>query len=415
MLKKKNLIHLNHRFKKLSFPEFTTNHLVSVLFFLCCALLPSQFGKHFFLPYSYITGVRIDYLAPTLYLTDIITFCLLLCFVKQMSAFFRQKKIIVLYLILISSIVLSHSPEIAMYRFVRYVQFAAVLVVFGTQYNKYKKIIAYGFASGIFLQTPLIISQTITSRSLQGVWYWLGERMFTLATPGIAKVTLQGNELLRPYGSFSHPNSMAGFFLLLYGFFLVERSIRNVTLKSVLLVLCTLLIFLSFSKNAILAYLIINTYYVSRQKISCVLCKFTKMVVPVCVALLFLSGTTDVVSFEKRARLFTQSIILLLKHPFGVGLGNYLYAQSSFKITYPYFFLQPVHNIFLLFMVEVGVVGFLLLLYYVKPKKIIYTQSLTLIMMIVVFTGMFDHYWLTLQQNFLLAAAIGGIVLYNEV
>src|SRR3972149_3010131 len=43
-----------------------------ILFFFLILLLPTQLGKHFFIPLSYLSGVRVDYLAPTVYLTDLI-------------------------------------------------------------------------------------------------------------------------------------------------------------------------------------------------------------------------------------------------------------------------------------------------------------------------------------------------------
>ena len=51
-------------------------------FFLILALLtiPFQLGKHFWLPFSYVWGLPIDYLAPTVYLNDI--FLLITVFIK---------------------------------------------------------------------------------------------------------------------------------------------------------------------------------------------------------------------------------------------------------------------------------------------------------------------------------------------
>ena len=42
------------------------------LFYLLLLLLPTQLGKHFWPTFSYVLGTRVDYLSPTLYLTDII-------------------------------------------------------------------------------------------------------------------------------------------------------------------------------------------------------------------------------------------------------------------------------------------------------------------------------------------------------
>jgi len=46
--------------------------VVFFLFYLCLLLLPTQLGRHFFFDFSLISGIRSDYLAPTVYLTDIV-------------------------------------------------------------------------------------------------------------------------------------------------------------------------------------------------------------------------------------------------------------------------------------------------------------------------------------------------------
>src|SRR5579872_1357131 len=49
-----------------------------IIFYLFIFLLPTQFGKHFWLDFSYVLGQRVDYLSPTLYTTDILVTALFL-------------------------------------------------------------------------------------------------------------------------------------------------------------------------------------------------------------------------------------------------------------------------------------------------------------------------------------------------
>ena len=49
-----------------------------IVFWWLILLLPSQLGKHFWFDFSQVLGLRIDYLAPTLYLTDVLVIFLLL-------------------------------------------------------------------------------------------------------------------------------------------------------------------------------------------------------------------------------------------------------------------------------------------------------------------------------------------------
>ena len=47
--------------------------------------LPTQLGYHFWPPWAYVFGIRIDYLSPTVYFTDVIVvaLALLLLFEKR--------------------------------------------------------------------------------------------------------------------------------------------------------------------------------------------------------------------------------------------------------------------------------------------------------------------------------------------
>lgn len=385
-----------------------------IIYFLFCFLLPTQLGKHFFFDFSYLGGVRIDYLAPTLYLTDIFALLLILLNYKTVFLFFRKKVFLWLLFLFCVNAFFALSKPLFFYRFIKLFEVFALFAVFKKQFPKYKKTIIGGFALSVFFQTVLVIAQFISRHSLQDIWYFFGERYFSLATPGIAKASLQGNEILRAYGTFSHPNSLAGFFLLIYLFFLINNSITNNLIKYVTLTLCSLIIFLSFSKNAILVFLFLNTWYFFKEKQSCRVCTLAKILSPLLLAVIFLSAQTDPLSFQKRITLMTQSLTIISQHFFsGVGLGNYLLAQYAFPIKYSYFFLQPVHNIYLLLSAETGLVISIFFSVHIfnMLKKYWHIMSVFLILVAVLLTGLSDHYWLTLQQNTLLLGVLFGIIM----
>lgn len=408
-MKKKKLI---QRKKKTSLHYFN-----AVIFFLFCFLLPTQLGKHFFLPFSYISGIRVDYLAPTLYVTDLLATILIVLNIKTVFNFLKSKYFFILLILLFINGFFSLAPELFFYRLIKWIEILSLLSIFKNSYNSYKRYVVIGFAFSVLFQIPLVVFQLVNKHSLQGFWYLFGERYFTSSTPGIARASLFGNEILRPYGTFSHPNSLAGFFLLMYVFFLTNKQITNNILKYAILALCSFMIFFSFSKNAIFVFLFLNVLFFILKKQSCRICTLAGLLVPGILSVIFLTAQTDLLSISKRLTLFSQAFILLQKHPFfGVGLGNYLLAQSFFPIKYPYFFLQPVHNIFLLFLVETGiiigsVVLFLVLLFIKGIKNNI---PALFIVLGIILTGLNDHYWLTLQQNFLLSSVLLGIVVYNK-
>ncbi len=398
---------------------------ISYLFLL---MLPTQLGTFFFLPQSFIDGIRIDYLAPAFYLTDTLFVLLLLLsiphFLRSIKSFTRvyrhllaNRKILVIIAALVLVTVLAIEPVIGLYRIFKLIEVFGIFFVIKQQEMRLRTFLFILIASAA-LQLLLVVYQTTTGHTMQGIAYFLGERSFTLSTPGIAKVSLDGREVLRGYGSFSHPNSLAGFFLLLFGYILFEQKFRAESiLKYLFLAITTILIVFSFSKIAITGLVILSVVSAVKNSINCTLCKVSRIIIPVIVALIVFAAQGDTESQEKRIWLAQSAILIIQQHPiFGVGLGNYLYAQSQFAIPYSYFFLQPVHNIFLLLLAEIGIplFAFVTYLFLKHIKQIISSPAAKAVLFVIVFTGMFDHYWLTLQQNILLLPVVFGLLQTDE-
>jgi len=388
-----------------------------VLFSIFFLFISTQFGKHFFLPFSYLSGVRVDYLAPTIYLTDILVLLLAIFNFKIVLKFFKNKKIILSLFLLLINIIFSKLPEISIYWSIKIIE---LIIIFSLAKKmlatlKEKNILIVLLLSGVF-QLFLSLVQLVTKHSVQGVFYYFGERLLSLSTPGVAKASIRGIELLRPYGTFSHPNSLAGFFLLLYFFVLTYKKFDHyLALKYLFLFTSSILVFISFSKVAIVSYLILNTtYFILNTKFNCRLCKIARILGMLVVSLIFLSATTDPLTVSKRIELIKNSTQIILYYPIqGVGLGSYLIEQAKFSSRFYLFFNQPVHNIFLLFLSEAGLLigGFLLyqLIRFLISRRL--SKEQWILIFVIVLTGFFDHYWVTLQQNFLLMGLVIGVSL----
>lgn len=386
-----------------------------VLFFLFLLFLPTQLGKHFFLPFSYLSGVRVDYLAPTIYLTDIIIFLLVTFNFKTVLKFFKNKKILLGLFLLLINVLFSRLPVISLYWLIKILEFLAVFSLAKKMLKtlKEKFILMALLTSGLF-ELFLSLIQLINKHSVQGIFYYFGERLISLSTPGVAKASLQGIEFLRPYGTFSHPNSSSGFFLVLYFFVLTNKKFNHdLVLKYLFLLISSFLIFLSFSKIAILTYLFLSViYYLTSNKLKCRPCVLARLFMIVVVSFIFLQATTDPATIGKRIELMKNSITIVLRYPiYGVGLGSYLIEQAKFSSKYYLFFNQPVHNIFLLYFSELGLVigGLIIFLSLAKINRLIKISPYVFFALIL--TGLFDHYWLTLQQNFLLIGLVMGVIL----
>jgi hypothetical protein len=126
-----------------------------------------------------------------------------------------------------------------------------------------------------------------------------------------------------------------------------------------------------------------------------------------------LTGQADPLTITKRIDLLSHSIHITYAYLLsGTGLGNYLVAQNKYPILYSYYFQQPVHNIFFLYLAEVGLPIGALTVWFLKDWLTKNWRNLIFrfLILVILLTGLFDHYWLTLQQNFLLLPVIFGLL-----
>jgi hypothetical protein len=275
---------------------------------------------------------------------------------------------------------------------------------------------------GIAVELTLATWQLSIRGSVQGLFYWLGERFMIFTTPDVARASLFGTPFLRPYGTFSHPNSMAGFYALIHALVFSWQPFRTTQLfrimRMMILIGSALLVLLSFSKAAVLTlaigYIVIFGGRLIRQR--CWICLIAKGSMLLLLILLVLQAQGDTQGVQKRLWLAQTAINIIQEYPvMGVGPGNALIAQAEYPHPFGTFFLQPVHNIGLLAATELGMVcmGAILALV-VRPLMIAYRrnpQATLLCCGLIVLTGMVDHYWLTLQQNILVSAIVFGILL----
>jgi O-antigen ligase len=302
-----------------------------------------------------------------------------------------------------------------------------VMFVVVKNIQKYLLVIFTGLTIGSVAQLLLVYMQFISQSSLQGLWYWMGERQVVLSLPDVAKISVYGREYLRPYGTFSHPNTLGGFYVLLFFFtFWLKQQVSPIDrqaklMASVILFISPFLILTSFSKVAILSFVLGNLIlvwgdYTYRK---CTLCLVARTSILILVFLMFTIPIGDPYSLQKRLVLVGNSLQIFFDHPlWGVGIGNYIVAQSSLSIIPRYMPLyQPVHNVFLLMLAELGVGGIMLLYFFVRQLKILMLGGTHLfpIVLVVLLTGMFDHYWVTQPQTQWLLIFVALTVLFANI
>ncbi len=503
-----------------------------IVFYLLVLLLPTQFGKHFWPAFSQVLGIRIDYLSPTLYTTDLLIFALFFLWLKrqkklslrgertpgsrlldrrettkqslsimglprsfQSLAMTRKEQgkflnsqfsILIFFAFLLLNIFLSNNPLLGLYGLAKILEFF-FLGYYVSQNLKTKKEVAITaaiFSITVIGESLLAIAQYIHQGSLNGFLYFLGERKFTSITPGIANASIIGELILRPYGTFPHPNVLAGFLLcsliFIFAWFEDKKDIKKKLLKTVALLLGSLALFLTLSRVAITLWFFIaiviafrlffsrhshpviarprsgeaisystrlprRSFLAPRNDKNGIKDFLPLLIIIVSFILLFftpvlprLEGTNFTEeAFSQRADLFKSTLIMIKDHPLlGVGLLNFLPGISFIqKPLSPTLYLQPVHNIFLLITAEIGIIGlaFFLLFLFKTYKRLLFYLSLRerrtkselacltgvwtkqspavllILLSVILILGLFDHYWLTIQQGQLLFTLILGL------
>ncbi len=119
---------------------------------------------------------------------------------------------------------------------------------------------------------------------------------------------------------------------------------------------------------------------------------------------------------------YNQTAFSIIKeHPFlGIGLGNFVWEIKQLLHLLASWLHQPVHNIYLLIASETGLIGLVLFLVFIfellkqlnEPSAASRQQYrlLLLIVFCLLFIGLFDHFFWTLQQGQLIWWLVLGMI-----
>lgn len=354
-----------------------------LFFSLLIILLPVQLGLHFWPDWAMVLGRRVDYLSPTLYLTDILI-------VLTLVSWRNLPKIIYWPFIVAFigvNIFFAARWQIAAYYWIKLIEFG-LLGFYIVKTKVQLSSLSYPLSIGVLYSSLIAIGQFMFQHSIGGPLWFLGERTFTIDTPGIARTVIGGKELLRAYGTFPHPNVLGGFLATTLPLMMnhqINKSSNQQIIKWVTIGLGIIALTLTFSRSAWAVFILMLS---AKKKVFLVL-----------LLLLFfipLSSTDE--SFIVRSQLNSAALkIWGSAWLFGVGLGNFLVSLPNNLVSRTIYFLQPVHNIYLLLLSEIGVIGVIGAIG-VMRKRIRFTLPLVALLLL----GLVDHYPSSLQQGQLL-------------
>ena len=291
----------------------------------------------------------------------------------------------------------------------------------------------------------------MTFSSLTGgkLAHLVGEQPLNQWIPGISFVWVLGQKVVRPYGTFMHPNVLAAYLIMALVAVValwLNGNKRQRFWLSLSMVVIGGVILLSLSRTAWMIVALIALLWTLewrtrfRQKISAIwqqrrvffLLVFTLIIV----ATLF-SGILmwrriatlwgyNQISVAARASLSHDAITMLTEHPLGVGPAHFTiwlrqYDLSGWFVTVN----QPVHQIYLLLGAEQGWLGmfsFGLLLFGVllvllqtlrraQGNDRLVVLSLLSLWIAVLVTSFVDHFYWSLYQGELMLWGLAGLSL----
>jgi len=444
-----------------------------ILIILFFAIFSFNIRKVFLTPYSFLNGQFNEYLTPNLSLSDLLAFlaifiiaikhayCQLylrrlnytlsghnyrLLSINNLPYYFSRETFLItaFFSWIALSIFWSPFKQIAIYRTVLILGlFIYFLVVyFSAKKSLYlKKWLKMAILFSAAIQAIIAIFQFVRNSSLG--FTALGESILGPGIPGVAKIAIYGVKHIRSYGTFGHPNILAGF-LLIPMFLIVDkvtdyfvddhRSKTNVSRENIsvgkryvfthitLFFVIFIAFILTFSREAYISFfigLVIlftvkfgSIFAISKARIISaffILFAIAFLVVSRIYPSVFLSTQ----SLEERKIYLDISRETISSHPLtGVGIGQFVFNEFVKHPTLQSWQYQPVHNFLLLITSELGIIGLALFLLFILGllwRRVRSTKSIGLtrlsyycIIIGFLFISMFDHYFWDLKQGLII-------------
>ncbi len=391
-----------------------------IFFYLFIGFLPFQIDSLVVSSEVYFSGFFNPYLSHFVYVSDVFLLFSLLFF--AFSLLFKEFSIewkfdlknrlnfalLIFVLTYFVSIFFSTDKLNSLFYGLRMLEF---LIVYFLVLNKFvdKKKILIVFSTVMGLVAFVGILQYFFQESL-GLRFF-GEPIISSKELGVAKVDLSSDKVLRSYGTFPHPNIFAAYLLMaIFSLIYLWKAMRSKRhLFGILILVCFLALILTFSRVALFGFIVSCIYLVSSLKLK-IKMKYVVSFVLGILFLLFSSGISKVFyerflfndeAIHERVVYLQTSKKMFLENPFGVGAGNFTMEMQNYdseKLS-PWEF-QPVHNVFLLILNEIGVFGFTAFVFLVgsiffAEKKRIFS-ALGIAFIVIALT---DHFFISLYQG----------------
>ncbi|MFZ2681587.1 MAG: O-antigen ligase family protein [Patescibacteria group bacterium] len=297
-------------------------------------------------------------------------------------------------------------------------------------------VVMSGFVLGLLLPIALGLYQVIVGESGASKWLGLAPRSAEALGDAVWQAP-DGQRMLRAYGSFSHPNIFGGY--LAVGFLLAMSGLAT-RLKHFQWPLCFILAFglaLTASRSALLGCLLggglwlLVRYFRPTTVVR-------KLVMPIAVTVIGAALSVTLLApglaaslrggGELETRSLSERVIQYQDFPatlswqtlaFGHGPRNYVFTQADLHPNKSVWEYQPIHNVPLLVLSEVGVLGLLALIgWMIALDRLNFSRfphpdaalahGLGKVLFVIIF---FDHYLWSNWSGLVLATIVASFLL----
>lgn len=374
-----------------------------------------------------VRGLRIDYLLPKIYLSDLILLGIFLagfCTVslKNFAKYWLEKILIVLGIVLLTRQFFTEFPTAAVMQFLRLSLFGAAAYIVSKNWSRLRlNWVWFGLVVSNVLEGFLSLWQFFMQQSLGSYRTLFGEPNLSQSF-GLAQESFGSwGEKILPYGTTAHPNILAAWLVSSWLLLMVWSS--KITFAKPLKMLVLLIsgaaalwgVFATQSITALglllhgIGYLMVkwifpqfsvNPRFLKISFIGLVLAIAASPWLTQWSLTLLPKNFTEQPSVTRRIFLHTAGQTMLYQNPvWGVGLNQFtadLEATSQFRE--PVRFDQPVHHVMWLWIIETGLLGLgLLILALWRTLRNNPPQLIILIVMLwLLFPSLvWDHYLFT--------------------
>lgn len=409
----------------------------SYLLFLLIVLIPFSIRHVFDSPVNFQTGAYSDFTSLSLYMSDIV---LLLMMVTLLV--FHMKQRLPKYWIytafalagwLILELFLQSQDLLPLQLYFT----GRLLVLLGftaivSQIHVSREKIAILFTSLGVIQALIGLVQFVSQKSL-GL-YIFGESHLSPDILGVAKIVSHGTKMIRAYGTFPHPNLLAGFLIVSLAFNIYLLTKKYQMSRGIFVYLALFInifgLFLTFSRGGLLAAGVALATFSFILAINKQISTTWKIFPPIILGILlsiavlypYLATRATITDESTKERLFYTEIgkDMIADHSvIGVGPGlSVLHMKQYSEQSLETWEIQPIHNYYLISTAELGIGVVFLIVLLIWPIYALYKGKTDLwsVMLLSILGGflvlfLFDHYFYTIWPTQLLLWLIIGLAL----